>query len=544
MLYDADSETIANDLIENIALKLLEVLPAGLLRVHLFDYDHRKRFMHLADLQAIQAYRVALDSQQASNQFDELEKISQHRYHNLFSAQAPNLSQYNAQNDIAETYHVLLIHLADYPDDLASPKRLKAFMEAAYDAGFYCIAFAQDDSLETTHKAAQVILDNFPSLRIRDKRFQFTSELFPFADAIDPMEFEYLNDNKGHIVEQLLQRAQNNSDSEEQEFIRLPIGASSDGRKPFYFSLGDQSKAYHAFIIGQTGSGKTTLLNNLILGIAKHYGSGQLHLYLMDYKEGVEFQVFQQHPNCQKIFLDNQDLDAAVSLLQEFAATLQQRGELFKQTGVNGIHAYNQRHPEQALPRLLLIIDEVHRLFSGSFKQQKHFSDLLTQVVRQGRAFGVHIILATQTLAGANIDKELLSQITLRLSYKVSDQRDAELLFGWGNTVAMELGKYELLYNADAGNKAANLRCKTAPPQDIVSLLAQYRAARVQQGKTVLTPVVVKSQPAETDAAEKPAVERQNVEKALEMTREFDTADYAHVLEQLKGMEGKEKSHE
>ena len=32
----------------------------------------------------------------------------------------------------------------------------------------------------------------------------------------------------------------------------------------------------------------------------------------------VEFQVFKNHPNCQKIFLDNEDLQASISLLEEF----------------------------------------------------------------------------------------------------------------------------------------------------------------------------------------------------------------------------------
>ena len=51
VLFDESSEQIANNFIENIALKLLEVLPIGDIVVDIFDFSHKKRFMHLSSLQ-------------------------------------------------------------------------------------------------------------------------------------------------------------------------------------------------------------------------------------------------------------------------------------------------------------------------------------------------------------------------------------------------------------------------------------------------------------------------------------------------------------
>ena len=66
--------------------------------------------------------------------------------------------------------------------------------------------------------------------------------------------------------------------------------------------MGDKSTNLHAFITGVTGSGKTTLLNNIITGIAQKYTSDEIQLYLMDYKDGVEFQVLKIIPIVKKYF--------------------------------------------------------------------------------------------------------------------------------------------------------------------------------------------------------------------------------------------------
>ena len=57
VLFDGSSEQIANNFIENIALKLLEVLTIGDMVVDIFDFSHKKRFMHLSSLQIEKKFR-------------------------------------------------------------------------------------------------------------------------------------------------------------------------------------------------------------------------------------------------------------------------------------------------------------------------------------------------------------------------------------------------------------------------------------------------------------------------------------------------------
>lgn len=498
VLFDESSEKIANNFIENIALKLFEVLPIGDIVVDVFDFG-KKRFMYLSSLKNAKLYDIAYSHNSSSSKFNTIEEVALYRHHNLLSFDAPTLSEYNQQHSIREKYHLLLVNLDNFPDDMTSEKRIKNFFDSAYDAGFYTIAFGNKEVLGSDSKSTQSILNKFSHLNIENKKITLTKGLFEFADMLEDYEFEYINNNKDSIIKNLLSQLKKKDEgSSEQDFLSIPIGTSTDGRDEISFTLGDRSNNYHAFITGVSGSGKTTLLNNVIVGIAERYTSDDIRLYLMDYKEGVEFQVFKHHPNCEKIFLDNEDLQASIDLLEEFTQTIKNRAEVFRYKQIKDITTYNSLYPQSKMHRIILVIDEVHRLFLGNYKQKEYFSNLLKQVVRQGRSFGVHIILSTQTLSGANIDRELMSQITLRISYKLTNHSDSEAIFTYGNIEALNLGKYEFIYNTNAGNKSSNLLCKAHSPKDINATLAKVHNDREQHH--ILTPEIVQSHEVEIES--------------------------------------------
>jgi Cdc6-like AAA superfamily ATPase len=493
VLFDESSEQIANNFIENIALKLFEVLPIGDIIVDIFDFSHKKRFMHLSSLQKEKLYNIAFNQNSATTKFNNIEEIALNRHHSILTHSTPTISDYNQESKFKEQYHLLLINLDSFPDEMTSQKRIKNFFDSSYEAGFYTIAFGSTEVLENESKATQAILNHFTHLNIEDKKIKLSKKLFEFTDMIEDYEFEYVNDNKDKIIENLLAQLKKEDNTRaEKDFLSIPIGTSKNGRDTIYFSMGDKSGNLHAFITGVTGSGKTTLLNNIITGIAQKYTSDEIQLYLMDYKDGVEFQVFKNHPNCKKIFLDNEDLEASISLLEEFKDTMKTRATIFKQQEVNNITAYNKLNPQTPMPRIVLIIDEVHKLFVGDYNYVDRFSSILKPLMRQGRSYGVHIILSTQSLAGTQIDKELMGQITLRISYKLTDPSDSEAIFTYGNTEALNLEKYELIYNNNAGNKKDNVLCRVNPPVDIKSVIEDVLFLREE--RLILKPVIVRSE--------------------------------------------------
>ncbi len=431
-----------------------------------------------------------MSSKEAHSKFDILEEIAMNRHHNLLGGNISTISQYNQNSKFIEPYHLILMNLEDYPTgDELSLKRLKSVFDSAYEAGFYLIAYGNKSFLESKNKAIQHIVNSFPLLEVESNNFKLTNELFTYNYMTEGYHFESVNDDKEKIIDSILKTYTKEEADSEQEFLSVPIASSMDGRQTINFTLGDKSKNYHAFITGISGSGKTTLLNNIILGIAQKYTSDDIRLYLMDYKEGVEFQVFKHHPNCEKIFLDNEDIQASITLLEEFKNKIKNRASIFREKGLKDISTHNVKNPKTPMPRIILIIDEVHRLFAGNYKQQAYFSKLLTEVVRQGRAFGVHIILSTQTLAGTHIDKTLMSQIGLRVSFKLTHHSDSEDIFTYSNTEALELDNYELIYNQKSGNKKANLRARANSPQDIDMILSEVY--KIRDIELILKPKIV-----------------------------------------------------
>jgi len=85
-----------------------------------------------------------------------------------------------------------------------------------------------------------------------------------------------------------------------------------------------------------------------------------------------------------------------------------------------------------------------------------------------------------------------MGQITLRISYKLTDPSDSEAIFTYGNTEALNLEKYELIYNNNAGNKKDNVLCRVNPPVDIKSVIEDVLFLREE--RLILKPVIVKSE--------------------------------------------------
>jgi energy-coupling factor transporter ATP-binding protein EcfA2 len=532
VLFDDNGEDTANNFIENVVLQLLNVLPTGDLQIDTFDFSHKNRFMYLSALKEEKLYSVAFNSSEASKKFDVLEQISQHRHHNLLSFQAPTLSEYNQKNSaFIEKYHLLIINLEHYPDDAVNYKRLTAFFDSPYKAGFYVIFLGNHSLLGSEDKSTQHLLNTFPKIHVKNDTVSLSKDAIRLSLLTETYGFIYVNEDKRAIVENLLAKVKQNDVKTSSEFISVPIAKTIDGRRDISFVLGDKNQNYHAFITGVSGSGKTTLLNNIILGIAENYTIQEVRLYLMDYKQGTEFNIFKNHPNCEKIFLDNKDLQAAISLLESFVSMIEQRAKLFAANDdvhITDIGKYNAVYPDKPLHRIILIIDEVHRLFIGDFMQKEHFSNLLKEVVRQGRAYGLHIILSTQTLVGTEIDRELMSQITVRLSFKLTDIADAEKIFTYGNEDALTLHERELIYNNNSGQKASNVLCRANPPSNIEATIRQIRAKK--EANQMLVPTIVGSESEVKAANTKVDMPNQeNTDKA----KNYDTQSDVDFLQQL-----------
>jgi DNA segregation ATPase FtsK/SpoIIIE, S-DNA-T family len=137
-----------------------------------------------------------------------------------------------------------------------------------------------------------------------------------------------------------------------------------------------------------------------------------------------------------------------MSVLDRLDLELKRRGDLFRGHGVQDLRAYRDANPDTHLPRLLLIIDEFQEFFVKDDKIAQEAALLLDRLVRQGRAFGIHVLLGSQTLAGAySLARSTLGQMAVRIALQCSET-DAHLILSDDNTAARLLGRPgEAIYN-------------------------------------------------------------------------------------------------
>src|SRR5690606_11746333 len=132
-------------------------------------------------------------------------------------------------------------------------------------------------------------------------------------------------------------------------------------------------------------------------------------------------------------------------------AELTRRGSLFREAGVQDVAAY-RRSPAARdaapLPRILLIVDEFQEFFVEDDRLAQDASLLLDRLVRQGRAFGIHIVLGSQTLGGAyGIARSTMGQMGVRIALQCSES-DSYLILSEDNAAARLLSRPgEAIYN-------------------------------------------------------------------------------------------------
>ncbi|MBZ0297955.1 MAG: DNA translocase FtsK [Anaerolineae bacterium] len=184
------------------------------------------------------------------------------------------------------------------------------------------------------------------------------------------------------------------------DLIQTPIGASgATGQLNVWLGQSqDSGVVAHGVLGGATGSGKSNLYHVLILGLAMRYSPDELRFFLIDGKDGVEFQPYRNLPHAEVVSLKSSP-QLSRSVLQEITEEMERRNEVFTQVGVANLSQYRQQgQPKGKLPRILLLVDEYQELFEGD--KDGLASQYLEQIARQGRSAGIHMLLGAQGFVG------------------------------------------------------------------------------------------------------------------------------------------------
>src|SRR6267143_4819593 len=233
--------------------------------------------------------------------------------------------------------------------------------------------------------------------------------------------------------------------------LRVPIGRTG-ATKLQYLEIGKGTRQ-HGLVAGKTGSGKSTLFHVIITNLALWASPEQVEFYLVDFKKGVEFKGYaaRRLPHARVVAIES-DREFGLSVLQRVDDELKRRGDMFRKLGVQDIAGYKRAGGIEPIPRTLLIIDEFQEFFVEDDKISQTASLLLDRIVRQGRAFGIHVLLGSQSLGGAyTLARATIGQMVVRIALQCNES-DAYLIMNEDNPAPRLLSRPgEAIYNDDGG---------------------------------------------------------------------------------------------
>lgn len=173
-------------------------------------------------------------------------------------------------------------------------------------------------------------------------------------------------------------------------------------------------------LVGGTGSGKSNLLHAIITSACYFYSPGELQLYLIDLKQGVEFKKYADHqlPHARLVAIEG-TADIALGVLRSIWDNYNKRMKDIKDVSTDDLPSFREklrligRNDEVALhPRVVIVIDEFQILFTEDDRIKFEAEDLLNKIITQGRAAGFHVILATQNLT--SVKKQIVDNVSTR----------------------------------------------------------------------------------------------------------------------------------
>ncbi|NDC64291.1 MAG: cell division protein FtsK, partial [Planctomycetia bacterium] len=464
----AEQKEASSAMMQALMLRIAAGIPAGQSRFTIIDPlglgKQFAGFMHLADHdELLVTSRIWTEPQLIDEKLaditDHMEVVIQKFLRNQFQT----IGDYNvAAGEVAEPYRFVVV--ANFPANFTetSARRLASIAASGPRCGVYVIVSV--DSRQTMPSGFSIsdLEQHATVLLLKDGRFTWNDPEF----SKWPLTVEQAPSDE--VFTRIIQRVGKAAKAakrvvvpfdrvapEEKDWwtqststeVVAPLGPAG-AQKLQYLRLG-RGTSQHALIAGKTGSGKSTLMHAMITSLALQYSPNEIQFYLIDFKKGVEFKLYDHYslPHARVIAIES-EREFGLSVLQQLDAELKRRGDLFRELSVQDVAGFRRTGHADPMPRILLLIDEFQEMFVEDDKLAQDAALILDRLVRQGRAFGMHVLLGSQTLGGSySLPRATMGQMAIRVALQCNEA-DSSLILSEDNTAARLLTRPgEAIYN-------------------------------------------------------------------------------------------------
>ncbi|HEX6976962.1 MAG TPA: DNA translocase FtsK [Patescibacteria group bacterium] len=228
--------------------------------------------------------------------------------------------------------------------------------------------------------------------------------------------------------------------------------------------VADIGRMPHVLIAGQTGSGKSVCINTFLSTLLFRASPSEVKLILVDPKR-VELTGYNGIPHLLAPVIV--EPEKVISALRWVMAEMDRRYKLFAQAGVRNIDAYNEMSGFQALPFIILFIDELADIMLFS---PVEVEDAITRIAQMSRATGIHMVLATQRPSVDVITGLIKANIPARIAFAVSSLVDSRVILDTPGAEKL-LGKGDMLYLPPEQAKPMRIQGAYVSDKEITSLV-------------------------------------------------------------------------
>lgn len=252
----------------------------------------------------------------------------------------------------------------------------------------------------------------------------------------------------------------------------FPLGRDVSG-EPIFANL---EKLPHMLVAGTTGSGKSIFIHSVLLPLLYKNSPDQLKMILIDPKR-VELSIYEGIPHLIAPVIT--EAKKSIAVFRWAVSEMDRRYEMFMKAGARDIRSYNKNNKDEAIPFVMIVIDEMADLMSTFGKEIEGY---IVRLAQMARATGIHLVLATQRPSVNVVTGLIKANIQARAALQVASQIDSRTIIDMAGAEKL-LGKGDMLFVSNDYSKPKRIQSAFVAEEEIREVVAF-----IKEHNEVLTP--------------------------------------------------------